>query len=466
VTFLSADRPAVAIELLGTVQLSDSTWLAILPDIGPVGRNRLRDRQDLSPRITRALASFGTTDFALPSATPNTQPVADDLGAVGTGDGPGDDSVDRSPSEIADLVRRIEAYRERRSDTTSTASNDATAQGAAAIRFRSDTDGIIRSVDVGYRGSLIGMTMVEPARAEEAGFDAGVARAFGKRAPIRAGRLLVLQNDGQSVTYQVFADPQFDRMTGRFRGYVGTFTPLASLADINTEVVSGTQDSRASAHTSDSAGHGMAQMVHELRSPLNAINGFAQLIEGQFFGPVATRYRELAMAIMADAQLLVHALEDVDLAARLDIGTITAAGGQCDLAEILARYGITNVDASVPIVINMHADDANRLVARLFDIAQRAEPHDNAHPVDAVVFRDTGVARLEVTLRDAGPGVDAAIATASGGIWSVDFALRVLAELAAVYGAELHQNERQLILNFPQLGYVERRFGGNGHGNA
>ncbi|MCU0729437.1 MAG: hypothetical protein MUF41_04950, partial [Sphingopyxis sp.] len=68
--------------------------------------------------------------------------------------------------------------------------------------------------------------------------------------------------------------------------------------------------------------------------------------------------------------------------------------------------------------------------------------------------------------RDAGPGVDSAIATASGGIWSVDFALRVLAELAAVYGAELHQNERQLILNFPQLGYVERRFGGNGHGNA
>ncbi|NJS15812.1 MAG: histidine kinase, partial [Sphingopyxis sp.] len=76
-------------------------------------------------------------------------------------------------------------------------------------------------------------------------------------------------------------------------------------------------------------------MVHELRSPLNAISGFAQLIEGQFFGPVSNRYRDLARNIIADANFLSGAFEDIDLAARLDAGRRSRADGLSDAAAMV-----------------------------------------------------------------------------------------------------------------------------------
>ncbi|MBL0022978.1 MAG: HAMP domain-containing histidine kinase [Sphingomonadales bacterium] len=57
--------------------------------------------------------------------------------------------------------------------------------------------------------------------------------------------------------------------------------------------------------------------MHELRTPLGAIAGFAEIIEQQLFGPVSREYRELAQAIVADAQLLLAGFDDISAAARL-----------------------------------------------------------------------------------------------------------------------------------------------------
>src|SRR5690606_35868158 len=61
----------------------------------------------------------------------------------------------------------------------------------------------------------------------------------------------------------------------------------------------------------------LREMIHEIKTPLNAIIGFAEIIDGQYFGPAHSRYRERAAEIVANARSLLEAAEDLDFAARL-----------------------------------------------------------------------------------------------------------------------------------------------------
>ena len=61
----------------------------------------------------------------------------------------------------------------------------------------------------------------------------------------------------------------------------------------------------------------LRELVHEIKTPLNAIIGFAEIIEGQFLGPADRRYRERAAEIVAQARLLLGAIDDLDFAAKI-----------------------------------------------------------------------------------------------------------------------------------------------------
>jgi signal transduction histidine kinase len=67
----------------------------------------------------------------------------------------------------------------------------------------------------------------------------------------------------------------------------------------------------------------LATAAHETRTPLNAIMGFAQMIEAQPFGPVSPAYTAQADAILDASTRLLRALDDVSESSRLDRG-ITA----------------------------------------------------------------------------------------------------------------------------------------------
>nr|WP_280638910.1 histidine kinase dimerization/phospho-acceptor domain-containing protein [Sphingomicrobium aestuariivivum] len=61
----------------------------------------------------------------------------------------------------------------------------------------------------------------------------------------------------------------------------------------------------------------LRELVHEIKTPLNAIIGFAEIIDGQYLGPAHRRYRERAAEIVAQARILLEAIKDLDFAARL-----------------------------------------------------------------------------------------------------------------------------------------------------
>lgn len=98
--------------------------------------------------------------------------------------------------------------------------------------------------------------------------------------------------------------PAFDPASGRFLGYRG----LARRTD------GAAADAPASQEPDLDA---LRELVHEIKTPLNAIIGFAEIIDGQYLGPAHRNYRERAAVIVGQARQLLDAVEDLDFAAKL-----------------------------------------------------------------------------------------------------------------------------------------------------
>jgi hypothetical protein len=228
----------------------------------------------------------------------------------------------------------------------------------------------------------------------------------------------------------------------------------------------------------------MRQMVHELRSPLNAINGFAQLIDGQYFGPVAARYRQLAQSIMADACMLGLAFDDLDVAARLDMGSITPREGQCDLSETVrmaigtvivpAGQRAVAIDISglgAPIITPIVQADVKRIITRLLNaLAQIAGADEKLTGTLEMDSRDDFVG-LHLARPAQLMGVDVQPAfgeahqtTVNGDASIIGFAptLHLVNQLAALHGGALIITDDQFILNLPSLSNDSDRVGSSG----
>lgn len=325
VALYAADQPAVAAAMLGRVKLGDAEWLAWLPSSTAAARAILANREDLSPTVRRALASLGTSVPALlaVSNTPRVVPGDSMLGTAPLAAGT------EAASQISDLVRRIDTYRTRRKD-------DDTPLPAANFLFETGPDGIIRWADGIARGAVIGVSLAEPALGPEPGVDGAAAGAFRRRSEIINARLQLGALGEAGGEWRLSALPWFDGPTGQFRGYRGNVRRPR-----RNEVAYG-------APVPTTGGDSVRQLIHELRSPLNAISGFGQIIAGQMFGPVNQRYRSIATAIVDDAAVLQDIIEDIDSSARGVVPIDPGNSERIDVNQLLA----TIEGELAPIVID------------------------------------------------------------------------------------------------------------------
>lgn len=469
VVLLSGDASPVVCALFDRLQLSEPDWLAVMPMIGPLARSRLRARlADLPPAAVRSLEALAAGDLALPPqstamasaevigdvqsvsaprSSPSTpldtpSPVTDSAEAVD------EQETAETPSSIAELVRRIDDWQKRRP------ANDASAVAAssAQVRLSVDTDGTIRAVDGMPSAALCGLSLAEPARPGETGVDAGVARAFARRAPIDAGRVFVAAGLPWSGLWILSAVPLFDPDSGRFLGYRGAVIPSDA----------GGRDTPdpAPATEAQPLAEAMRQMVHELRSPLNAISGFSQLIEGQYFGPVGSNYRMMAQSIRRDAASLLQVFEDLDLAARMDLGATSGAAESVDLvaavrdAASAADKGQAIIETSSPTVRVAAASEPLRsLLSRL--VALTAGTASSGGPLASL--RTDPSQRLAVLelpgWADTGDSAD------HGSPMGHDFSLRLIEQLAIRAGATVDFVGDKAILNFPIAMHSSERVG-------
>ncbi|HEX8484185.1 sensor histidine kinase [Sphingomonas sp.] len=399
------DALEIAAPVLRTATLDGDEWAAILPRLSPAGRSVLRHRRDLPDTAKRALEAFGATDFVLDHATPAVddavpaEPVVSiappatplgetpfvTLGKVALGlpvvaealrrvEVPANDPP---RFEISDLVARIDAFNRERERPQAAPSYAPPPNVEDGFRFETDGAGIIGWVDGVVGTPLVGLCLAHAALQGEAQVDGVVAGAYRRRSPFRDARLVVGGTSDASGAWRLSGMPAFDPASGRFLGYRGTARrPRA--------------DESATPRRSHEAADSLRQLVHELRTPTNAIAGFAELIETELLGAVRDPYRGYAAAIRGQATALIQAIDDLDTAARIEGGALDlrpsivplrdlVSGVVADLQPLAALRGavlMLHPDGASP---DVDADDralerlAARLLAALVGVAGRGE---------------------------------------------------------------------------------------------
>jgi signal transduction histidine kinase len=474
VNFFGEDEVAVAAPMLADVRLATSGWLALLPRLAPAARAVLRRRADLPAIVKRGLLSLGSVDRALAAPVVMAADAAlrgDSVVAIDPGGGArppprrdGDtaarDDADGGGSDgaisfdIADLIARIDAYRHGWSERFRGPPPAAT----GGFRFVTDPAGTIRWVEGVDRAALIGASLGEAEPQGLVRIDAGAAAALRRRARFADVRLEVEGLSDAAGSWRIAAVPRFDQATGRFVGYAGTGQRPAMREPPPTGTRAAMSD-------------GLRQLVHELRTPANAVIGFAELIETQLLGPVPDPYRQRAHTIRVQAGELLAAIDDLDVAARIEGGALDLRPAEVSLGTMIGRAVADLVPLAQARGVELTAsgdatavvDDraAERLVARLLAVlvaaAGEGERIDvGVHTAGRHVVVTSPRPRAIVAM----PGeplstLDGMIGAAADGdsengpLLGVDFTLRLVRNLAAELGGELTIDGDRLTLLLP-----------------
>jgi signal transduction histidine kinase len=255
------------------------------------------------------------------------------------------------------------------------------------------------------------------------------------RAPFRDATLTFAGQGQISGEWKISGVPAFDPADGRFRGYRGI---ALREADPETEVLS-EQDVLSDPDA-------LRELVHEIKTPLNAIIGFAEIIDGQYLGPAEDRYRERAQDIVRHARMLLTAIDDLDFAAQ--VHTAQTSSKSVVLRELieqmmpalrdLAESRDVSIEPSLPTVAAIAQAEpelADRLVFRMCSaLIERAGPGELLQ----LALEEAGECwRVSVTLPKSLSNLDEVQLTGSDTMFEQGFAFRLLRGLGKIADAKL-----------------------------
>src|SRR5690606_4544613 len=229
------------------------------------------------------------------------------------------------------LVRRIEAFQRARREGGAAprlpledgrALEPDVVRRAGAFDFSTDASGVVDWADPAIAPLTVGLTLGGPRPGAVAELDEMGARELARRLPLRDRRLTLVGLPEIAGVWRIDAAPFFRQETGQFAGYRGRLRRLPPPSELTAPASS--QADR------------MRQLLHELRTPVNAIQGFAELIQQQMFGSAPNEYRALAAAIAVDAARLMAGFDEIDRLAKLETGALQLEPGESDWREVVA----------------------------------------------------------------------------------------------------------------------------------
>jgi PAS domain S-box-containing protein len=164
----------------------------------------------------------------------------------------------------------------------------------------------------------------------------------------------------------------------------------------------------------------LSSMSHELRSPLNAILGFAQLINSDSPPPTPTQTASIDQILHAGWYLLDLINEILDLA-QIESGKLALSREPTSLAEVMLecqammepqgqQRGIrmTFPQSGMPFYVDA---DRTRLKQVLINLLSNAIKYNQANGTVVVDYTASTPGRLRVSVRDSGPGLSAEMLT-------------------------------------------------------
>lgn len=445
-------EPSVAQAAMARAELDEEQWLDLIPALPVRARGAARHRRGLAPRVEALLARLGIADRGLPPV-----PAASPGSAAAPTPPPEPPQID----EIGAIVRRIEAFRKTRQQAEHDGSD---AQAAAdlpprplpAFDFATDSDGRIVWADTAIAPAAVGLRLGSRDPENPVEGSSELLAAFRHRQPIVRAALTVAGAPAVAGEWRIDATPRFDQPGGRFVGYLGRMRrPVPGAA---VPATAGNEEADR-----------MRQILHELRTPVNAIQGFAEVIQQQLFGPTPHEYRALAATIASDGARMLAGFEELERLVRLDSGALALEPGECDLLPILSatiaqldgfngprRSGLDLACEAEALPVAMARGDAERLVWRLAaTLAGATQPGEilrlrarvREHEMRLALRLPAAFVARGEALFDTTPGAQPQ--ALSAGMFGPGFALRLAAAEARAAGGSLDLREDRLRLSLP-----------------
>ncbi|WAT18706.1 sensor histidine kinase [Aurantiacibacter sp. MUD11] len=463
VAFLAESEPKPAAAAMATARLDEREWLDLIPVLPVTARGFLRHRRDLPPSAKQVLERLGVRDLVLPmgasvQAQEETAPAE-----------PADQSstktvaaeVPASDDPIGRLRRRIEAFQEsRRTPSThprlplGDAAHHRDSAPPDLLDVLTDASGIVISSDGLFAPMLVGLHLTAPQPGELVSFDEDVATLLRQRQPLRHARIAISAAPDVSGDWRMDATPLFAPGTGAFTGYAARlYRPVEAPEAVERS----------------SPADAMRQVLHELRTPVNAIQGFAEIIQQQLFGNVPHEYRAHAAAIAVDAAKLLAGFDEVDRLVKLDSQAMELEEGECDFRSILVETirrlegvlrprnaGFRMAVSGSPFDVALSRDEALVLSWRLLATAAAALGPGEEAQMDLHSDGEFIVLQLDIpeTLRDAAPDTSREAQrrkVVSAGMFGPRFTFRLAEAEARSAGGMLECEGDRVTLRLPTL---------------
>jgi len=503
---LSDHEPEVASAALSRAELSSEDWTALIPRLPLRARGFLRLRRDLPIDVEALLARLGVHDRGLPAPAPvpaaasSNESIENAAAATPrlTADQPVSirssaavplrktpsvpvrqrDRDESGRTEISALVERIAQFRRTRGESPLDLEQsprlplgevpERSIRSITSFGFTADPTGRIAWAVSEIAAMVIGTRLFANNTGRDEDPDsASLARAFARRQPITGAAVTLFGAPGIAGDWIVDAEPRFSQ-EGHFAGYFGRFrrVPDPAAAALGAE-----------AHEADR----IRQLLHELRTPVTAVQGYAEVIQQQLFGPAPHEYRALAAAIAADAARILAGFEELDRLARLETRVTVIEPGEADLAALVRRTAAqfepvlsplgAGMSLAIPddvtLLIMLDPEDAEALVWRL--LASLGAACDTGERItitlDVVAGSEAGTgmntdhARLTCSLPARMAAEDnifaattrTAESTITPGLFGTGFALRLARAEARAAGGVLRREGAVLTLTLPLL---------------
>ena len=448
----ASDRLSVSAPILAAATLDASQWRTVLrvadeetrgfvetlhPEIGDT---RAADLTETLVEHAPPIAEEAPSPIEPEATPPEAEPIAAEPQVAAP-----QVAAPLGPS-LHDVVARIERRRRSRATQQAGAAAAVAPMGAPALfRWECGPSGEIAWVEGAPRGALIGRSLARAQEIEGDVVDNDVVRAFAMRAPFRDGALTIAGDGLVSGDWKISGIPAFDPADGRFAGYRG-------IALRETPPV---QEQTAPDALPDP--DSLRELVHEIKTPLNAIIGFAEIIDGQYLGPADRRYRQRASEIVDEARLLLGAIDDLDFAAK--VHSVAGDGTErVDIVELLdraapslrerAEQGGVEIEiarsARVPPA-SVQPELADRLIFRFCSAAIDAA--GAGERLRLSVDQSGDQCRVSISRPVALRGLsDAQLFESSGAA----FAMKLIRGLARIAGGDLVTSAAGLSLTFPR----------------
>ena len=160
----------------------------------------------------------------------------------------------------------------------------------------------------------------------------------------------------------------------------------------------------------------VANVSYELRTPLNTIIGFAEVLNGDMFGPLNERQSEYIGGILEASEALLELINDILDLATIEAGYITLDRGQFDIHTMIAGVFALNRERArgkeqklvldcAPDIGSMFADE-RRLKQVLFNLVSNAIKFTPERGVITLASRVVGD-QVKFRVADTGVGIHA-----------------------------------------------------------